>query len=86
MRLIDVDKLHYIRKWFCDSDKSEVVVFAKEIDKKANAIVCCKDCKYYHKAWDGTETHHYTDYWCEWVEPEEDDYCSLAERKENEAD
>lgn len=33
MRLIDADKLHYIRKLFEDSDKSEVVVFAKEIDK-----------------------------------------------------
>lgn len=33
MRLIDADKLHYIRKWFEDSGKSEVVVFAKEIDK-----------------------------------------------------
>ena len=33
MRLIDIDKLHYIRKWFEDSGKSEVVVFAKEIDK-----------------------------------------------------
>lgn len=33
MRLIDADKLHYIRKWFEDSNKSEVVVFAKEIDK-----------------------------------------------------
>lgn len=32
-RLIDADKLHYIRKLFEDSDKSEVVVFAKEIDK-----------------------------------------------------
>lgn len=33
MRLIDAGKLHYIRKWFDDSGKSEVVVFAKEIDK-----------------------------------------------------
>ena len=33
MRLIDADKLHYIRQLFEDSDKSEVVVFAKEIDK-----------------------------------------------------
>lgn len=33
MRLIDADKLHYIRKWFEDSGKSEAVVFAKEIDK-----------------------------------------------------
>lgn len=33
MRLIDADKLHYIRKWFEDSGKGEVVVFAKEIDK-----------------------------------------------------
>jgi len=33
MRIIDADKLHYIRKWFEDSGKSEVVVFAKEIDK-----------------------------------------------------
>lgn len=33
MRLIDADKLHYIRKLFEDSDRSEVVVFAKEIDK-----------------------------------------------------
>lgn len=34
MRLIDADKLHYIRKWFEDSGKSEVVVFAREIDKQ----------------------------------------------------
>ena len=33
MKIIDADKLHYIRKWFEDSGKSEVVVFAKEIDK-----------------------------------------------------
>lgn len=33
MRLIDADKLHYIRKWFEDGSKSAVVVFAKEIDK-----------------------------------------------------
>lgn len=33
MRLIDADKLHYIRKWFEDSNKSEVVVFARGIDK-----------------------------------------------------
>lgn len=32
MRLIDADKLHYIHKWFEDSGKGEVVVFAKEID------------------------------------------------------
>lgn len=33
MRLIDADKLHYIRKWFEESGKSEIVVFGKEIDK-----------------------------------------------------
>ena len=40
MRLIDADKLHYIHKWFEDSGKGEVVVFAKEIDKApiVNAI------------------------------------------------
>ena len=41
----------------------------------------CADCKYYHVKWDGTETHYFEDYWCEWVEPNEDDYCSLFEQK-----
>ena len=45
------------------------------------AIIRCKDCRFYHKKWDGTETNHYEDYWCEWVEPDEDDFCSLAESK-----
>lgn len=48
MRLIDADKLHYIRKWFEDSGKSEVVVFAKEIDKaprvEAIPISFIKEC------------------------------------------
>ena len=33
MRLIDADKLHYIKKYFEDGYKGDVVVFAKEIDK-----------------------------------------------------
>lgn len=45
-------------------------------------IIRCKDCKWYHKEWDGTEKHFFEDYWCEWVEPDEDDFCSLAEPKE----
>lgn len=45
-------------------------------------IIRCKDCKWYHKAWDGTEKHFFESYWCEWVEPDEDDFCSLAEPKE----
>lgn len=47
-------------------------------------VVRCKDCKYYHKEWDGTEKHHHEDYWCEWVEPDENDFCSLAERRSDE--
>ena len=35
MRLIDADKLHYIRVVFEDGWDSDVVVFAKEIDKAA---------------------------------------------------
>ena len=42
-------------------------------------VVRCKDCKYYHKEWNGSETHYYEDYWCEWVEPDENDFCSLGE-------
>ena len=45
-------------------------------------VVRCKDCKYYHKEWNGSETHYYEDYWCEWVEPDENDFCSLGERAE----
>lgn len=77
MRLIDADKLHYIRKWFEDSNKSEVVVFAKDIDKAptvdAIPVIRCKDCIY----WRGNGKY------CEYdMSGLEDDYCSWAERKE----
>lgn len=49
-------------------------------------VIKCKDCKYYHKKWNGTETNFYEDYWCEWVEPDEEDYCSLAEAKDEAVD
>ena len=81
MRLIDADKLHYIRKLFGDSDKSEVVVFAKKIDKAptvdAVPVIRCKDCKCWGKpnGWNG---------WCDKhsILVEADDFCSSAERKE----
>lgn len=74
-RLIDADKLHYIRKWFEDSNKSEVVVFAKEIDKAptvdAVPVIRCRDCMY----WRGNGKY------CEYdMSGLEDDYCSWAER------
>ena len=52
--------------------------------KFVGVLIRCKDCKYYHKEWDGTEKHHHEDYWCEWVEPDENDFCSLAERRSDE--
>lgn len=45
-------------------------------------VVRCKDCKYYHKEWNGSQTHYYKDYWCEWVEPDENNFCSYGERAE----
>lgn len=45
-------------------------------------VVRCADCKYYHTEWDGTQEHYEDDYWCQWVEPNEDDYCSLGQRRE----
>lgn len=45
-------------------------------------LIHCKDCRYYHVDWDVCKpTHYHTDYWCEWVEPREEDFCSLAEEK-----
>lgn len=83
MRLIDADKLHYIRKWFEDSGKSEVVVFAKEIDKaptvKAIPVEWIKNYAR-HKASKGfTEIDCY---WQSW----EDDVLKMvtAWEKENE--
>lgn len=46
-------------------------------------VVRCADCKYYHTEWDGTQEHYEDDYWCQWVEPNEDDYCSLGQRRED---
>ena len=47
-------------------------------------VVRCKDCKYYHIAWDKAKpTHYYGDYWCEWVDTNEDDYCSLGEPRDD---
>lgn len=54
-RWIDADKLHYIKVYIThdyDSAKSDIVVFAREIDKLAKKttdvveVVRCKDCKY----------------------------------------
>ena len=48
-------------------------------------VVRCKDCKYYHQRWaDVKPTLDPESYWCEWVEPDEDSFCSLGERKETE--
>ena len=44
-------------------------------------VVRCADCKYYHTEWDGTQEHYEDDYWCQWVEPNEEDYCSLGKRR-----
>lgn len=47
-------------------------------------VVKCKDCKYHHVSWDDCKpTHYYEDYWCEWVDTSEDDYCSLGELKDD---
>lgn len=80
-RLIDADKLHYIRKWFEDSNKSEVVVFAKEIDKAptvdAVPVIRCKDCKH----WECDDDESY----CRELgifDTDMNSYCSYAERKE----
>lgn len=89
MRLIDADKLHYIRKWFGDSDKSEVVVFAKEIDKAptvdAVQVIRCKECKYWEmEKYIGGEGMA-----CQFMPcdgnvniTEPTDFCCWAERKE----
>lgn len=57
MRLIDADKLHYIKVMILHqtkeeaTEKQDVVIFAKEIDKAptvdAVPVVRCKDCKFY---------------------------------------
>ena len=79
MRLIDADKLHYKRKLFEDSDKSEVVVFAKDIDKAptidAVPVIRCKDCEHY-------SAFHMDCYIISNIHPHKDDYCSWAERRE----
>ena len=42
MRLIDADKLHYIKVWIANGYdvKKDIVVFAKEIDKIAKKTEC----------------------------------------------
>lgn len=81
MRLIDADKLHYIRKWFEDSGKSEVVVFAKEIDKAptvdAVPVIRCKDCKWYEMSEEETFCRELGIF-----NTEPTSYCSYAKRKE----
>lgn len=92
-RLIDADKLHYIREWFEDSGKSEVVVFAKEIDEAptvdAVPVIRCKDCIYweeYCRIVDGVASDHVCSLKREldgtMHRVKADDYCSWAERKE----
>ncbi len=44
-------------------------------------IVLCKDCKYYHEEWDGTEERFFESYWCEWADTDENDFCSLGVKK-----
>ena len=93
MRLIDADKLHYIRKWFEDSNKSEVVVFARGIDKaptvKAIPVILCKDCIYfeeYCRIVDGVASDHVCSLKREidgnMHRVKANDFCSWAKRKE----
>lgn len=85
MRLIDAGQIVY--SWFVEEDgtMSDGITLQSIINRlptiDAVPVIRCKDCKYYHKAWDGTEKHYYEDYWCEWVEPDGNDFCSLAERR-----
>lgn len=70
-------------KWERDFAEKRADDMSKLIrNKDVVGVVRCKDCKYYHKEWNGSETHYYEDYWCEWVEPDENDFCSLGERAE----
>lgn len=48
------------------------------------SIVHCKDCKYYHVAWDGTQEYDSDQYWCEYVDPDPWDFCSLAVSRQQE--
>lgn len=91
MRLIDADKLHYIRKLFEDSDKSEVVVFAKEIDKAptvdAVPVIRCKNCKHFElNHWENVNgipliaARGICTKWGDGCKTSMDGYCFLAER------
>lgn len=85
MRLIDADEIRWTNLEDGFGRIKECIAFATDIDTMpAVEVVRCKDCKYYR---DG-------DCWHEWDnagriyyqsvidEPNPDDYCSKAERRE----
>lgn len=80
--LFDCEELPVGKHWDGHTEDDVTRLLSLAVD--AVEVVRCADCKYYHTEWDGTQEHYEDDYWCQWVEPNEDDYCSLGQRREEE--
>ena len=84
MRLIDADALPRLTQIYEFNGKrmEQEVVLAKIIDNAptvdAVPVVRCKDCKWFGKSGCAIEIVDETDM------PKENDFCSFAERKDNE--
>lgn len=91
-----IKRLENMQVWVGDENKKALTMAISSLktdeayqleyeNRDCVEVVRCKDCKYYHVAWDDCNpTNDYSEYWCEYVSPNENDYCSLGERKEQE--
>ena len=95
-RLIDANALLHDKVWLCGGfvgdpycdgymealDKVETVI--REFPSvDAVEVVRCKDCKYYGDSPYGNGDMM-CDRWGEWIFPNDDDFCSYGERREEE--
>ena len=88
MRLIDADALYTMLVKKHDfgelSAKGAIRCAAEQPTVDAVPVIRCKDCKYYRDGdcWHERENDRWIYYQSIIEEPNPDDYCSLAERKE----
>ena len=91
-RLIDANALMNKAYWHgkipthgCLYPEGSEAVDVDDIEKaptvEAVEVVRCKDCKHYEDCDHGSGKICYR--WDEWIYPNEDDFCSLGERKDN---